>query len=122
MPETRVWSLIPHASGKEYKTGGQDVVDVFAYIIGMIKAVHNVADEGDANDFPVVIDAPFSHTDHLQMAHVVNVISDIVPQTAMFTLDIIRIKESCDLDKFGNIWFIEADESQKVSRIVKGKL
>lgn len=107
---------------KEYKTGGQDVVDVFAYIIGMIKAIHNVADVDDGNEFPVVIDAPFSHTDHLQMAHVVNVISEIVPQTTMFTLDIIRIKESCELEKFGKVWFIESDESQKVSWIKKGSL
>ena len=107
---------------KEYKTGGQDVVDVFAYIIGMIKAIQNVAEGDDGTEFPVVIDAPFSHTDHLQMAHVVNVITDIVPQTTMFTLDIIRIKESCELDKFGKVWFIESDETQKVSWIVKGSL
>ena len=88
----------------------------------MIKSIQNVAEGDDGTEFPVVIDAPFSHTDHLQMAHVVNVITDIVPQTTMFTLDIIRIKESCELDKFGKVWFIESDETQKVSWIVKGSL
>ena len=107
---------------KEYKTGGQDVVDVFAYIIGMIKAIQTVAEKEEGSEFPVVIDAPFSHTDHLQMAHVIDVISNVVPQTTMFTLDIIRIRESCDLNKFGKIWFIESDETQKVSKIVKGEL
>lgn len=106
----------------EYKSGGQKVVDIFSYIIGMIKAITIAGDDSDNNEFPVIIDAPFSHTDHLQMAHVVDVIPTIVSQTTMFTFDVIRIKESCNLDQFGKVWFIESDASKEVSVIKKGTL
>lgn len=105
----------------EYKTGGQEIVDVFSYIIGMINALH-ITNNDEGKEFPVVIDAPFSKTDHIQMSHVISTITEIVPQTVMLTFDIIRIKEECDLSQFGKVWFIQGDESQKVSFIKKGEL
>lgn len=100
----------------EYKAGGQEVIDVYSYIIGMIKAIHlvnNVSDE-NTDDFPVIIDAPFSKMDYKQCSHLVSVIPDIVPQVAMLTKD---FDESLDQSKFGNIYVLESDEGQKVSSI-----
>lgn len=106
---------------QEYKAGGQEIIDVYSYIIGMIKAMKQDDEESDS-EFPVVIDAPFSKTDHIQVEHVIDVMPNIVSQTAMFTFDIDKIREHADLSKFGKVWFIESDENQEVSKIVKGDL
>ncbi len=108
---------------EEYKTGGQELVDVYSYIIGMIKAIHFVnKQENEQNgDFPVIIDAPFSKTDENQLKHIVDVIPEIVPQVAMFTFDVYRIKEFADLNKFGDLWIIHTNDEQTVSKISKGR-
>ena len=101
----------------EYKTGGQDMIDVYSYIIGMIKAIHIEGDSRDAKDFPVIIDAPFSKTDYLQLSRVISVIPEIVPQVAMFTFDLERIANHADLSKIGTVWKINTNEGKTISNI-----
>lgn len=109
----------------EYKTGGQEVIDIYAYIIGMIKAIQKASleDDADEKEFPIVVDAPFSKTDHLQLSHVIKVLPEVAPQVALFTFDIIRIKQDKDnLKNIGSLWHLEYNSDQTISTIKRGDL
>lgn len=109
----------------EYKTGGQEVIDIYAYVIGMIKAIEkaSIEDDADEKEFPIVVDAPFSKTDHIQLSHVIKVLPEVAPQVALFTFDIIRIKEDKEnLKNIGSLWILEYNSDQTISTIRRGNL
>lgn len=104
----------------EYKTGGQELIDVYSYVIGMVKALNETGNED--SEFPVIVDAPFSKTDELQLAHVIETMPKIVSQVAFFTFDKIRIKEFADTSAIGTVWELCSDETQENSKIIRGDL
>jgi len=104
----------------EYKTGGQELIDVYSYVIGMVKAL-NKTDNKDS-EFPVIVDAPFSKTDEIQLAHVIETMPKIVSQVAFFTFDKIRIKQFADTSAIGTVWELRSDEQQENTVIVRGEL
>ncbi len=106
---------------EEYKTGGQEIIDVYSYIIGMVKALKQTDDSGE-NEFPIIVDAPFSKTDEIQLANVIDVMPEIVSQVAFFTFDLLRIKECANLNKIGKVWILESDEYQENTIIKEGVL
>lgn len=107
---------------EEYKAGGQEIVDMYSYIIGMIKAMHN-SEDSDASEFPLIIDAPFSKTDSIQAGNIINSLPKIVAQAAMFTFDIDKIVASnADLEKFGKVYEIVTDDEQVESKIIESSI
>lgn len=107
---------------KEYKTGGQEVIDIYSYVIGMIYALKKLDLEQDGKEFPVIVDAPFSKTDYVQLSHVISVLPTIAPQVALFTFDLDRIKLHADTTKIGSVWIIKYNVDQTVSTIERGEL
>ena len=104
----------------EYKTGGQELIDVYSYVIGMIKALGKTGNED--SEFPVIVDAPFSKTDEIQLAHVIETMPKIVSQVAFFTFDKSRIKEFADVTAIGTVWELSSDETQEVTVVSRGEL
>lgn len=104
-----------------YKTGGQEIIDVYSYIIGMIEALKKTDPSGE-NEFPIIVDAPFSKLDKEQLVNVIDVMPEIVSQVAFFTFDTDRIKEFADTSKIGYVWNLISDEFQENTRIIKGEL
>lgn len=104
----------------DYKTGGQEIIDVYSYVIGMIKALKN--NGNDDSEFPVIIDAPFSKTDEIQIKHVIDVMPTVVSQVAFFTFDVTRIKKSADISSIGTVWELISDDAQEVTTIKKGAI
>lgn len=104
----------------EYKTGGQELIDVYSYVIGMVKALGET--DNKDSEFPIIVDAPFSKTDEIQLAHVIETMPKIVSQVAFFTFDKIRIKEYADVSAIGTVWELHSDETQENTVIVRGEL
>lgn len=104
----------------EYKTGGQELIDVYSYVIGMVKALGKT--DNKDSEFPVIVDAPFSKTDEKQLAHVIETMPKIVSQVAFFTFDKIRIKEYADTSSIGTVWELHPDETQENTVVVRGEL
>ena len=107
---------------KEYKTGGQEVIDIYSYVIGMIYALKQLDLEQEGKEFPVIVDAPFSKTDYVQLSHVISVLPTIAPQVALFTFDLDRIKLHADISKIGSVWIIKYNDDQTISTIDRGDL
>lgn len=104
-----------------YFSGGQGVIEVYSYIIGMIKAIHIDDDNDKTDDFPVLIDAPFSKLDNIQLNHVIDVIPTIVSQVIMSTIDVGRFK-NINLSNIGNVWLINTNDEKNIANITKGEL
>ena len=104
-----------------FLTGGQLAVEVYAYIIGITKALQLLNVE--ANENPIVIDAPFAFTDNIQSEHIVETLPKIVKQTVLLTLDISKIIRHLEKnsDKY-EIYLIETDDSQIKSTINRRSL
>lgn len=51
-----------------YLTGGQLAVDVYSYVIGIIKALQEC--KMDNNENPIIVDAPFAFTGNIQSEHI----------------------------------------------------
>jgi DNA repair exonuclease SbcCD ATPase subunit len=104
------------------KSGGQEVIDIYSYVIGMIRALHTNNDLSD-REFPVIIDAPFSKTDHIQIGNVIAALPSVATQIAFFTFDLIRIKaEPKNLKNIGKVWLIESNDDHTISTIKRGAI
>lgn len=104
-----------------YSTGGQETIDIYSYIIGMIKAM-KIDEEDDKNEnFPVVIDAPFSKLDDIQLNHILDVFPTIAGQVIMVSIYTKRF-DGIDLSNIGNVWNITSNNAQTVANIKKGVL
>lgn len=106
---------------KGYKSGGQELIDVYSYVIGMIKSLTDTGNSSD-KEFPVIVDAPFSKTDEIQLSHVIATMPKIVSQVAFFTFDKYRIKEFADTTMVGTVWELVSDEAQEITTIERGEL
>ena len=106
----------------DYLSGGQELIDVYSYVLGMIKALRSTNDEENLEEFPIVVDAPYSKLDDLQLERIVNVFPEIAGQVIMFTNDPDRLVRLGVAEKFGNVWTITTNDKQKLSKITKGEL
>lgn len=101
------------------RTGGQEAIDVYSYIIGMIKALHQLDSENNEKEFPIIIDAPFSHTDVIQANHVFETLPQIAPQVIILSLELNKFKESIDNNRVGYTYVIKSNETQTLATIEK---
>lgn len=104
------------------KTGGQEVIDVYSYIIGMIKALHDIDPNTLENEFPIIIDAPFSHTDYIQATNVFETLPTVAPQVIILSLEVSKFKNSLNNDRVGNCYIIESDNTQTVTTICSSSI
>lgn len=107
---------------RQYNSGGQEVIDIYSYIIGMIKAVKEVGgiEQSDV-EFPIIIDAPFSKTDFLQLNHVISVLPKIASQVALFSFDIERVKANKENSQhIGKFCQLKYNNDQSESTIQEG--
>ena len=103
------------------RTGGQEVIDVYSYIIGMINALHH-SDIDEDKDFPIIIDAPFSHTDSIQATHVFETLPRIAPQVIILTLELDKFKNCIDNTIVGNYYKIKSNDTQTITTIERGNI
>lgn len=73
-----------------YLTGGQLAVDVYSYVIGIVKALQEC--EMENNENPIIIDAPFAFTGNEQSEHLFKTLPSVSQQTILLTLDLNKIK------------------------------
>ncbi|UKI50861.1 MAG: hypothetical protein L6U99_05865 [Clostridium sp.] len=59
----------------------------------MIKALHQLDAESNEKEFPIIIDAPFSHTDVIQANHVFDTLPEIAPQVIILSLELDKFKK-----------------------------
>lgn len=74
-----------------YLSGGQQAVDVFSYVIGIVKALQQFNAENSDN--PIIIDAPFAFTDDEQSEHIFRTLPTVSKQTVLLTLDLNKTRE-----------------------------
>lgn len=99
------------------RTGGQEVIDVYSYIIGMIKALQFLNTDSKEGEFPIIIDAPFSHTDLIQATHVFETLPKIASQVIVLSLEISKFENSINSNRVGNIYVIKSNEKQTCAEI-----
>lgn len=102
-----------------YLTGGQLAVDVYSYVIGIIKALQEC--KMDNNENPIIVDAPFAFTGNIQSEHIFKTLPTVSKQTILLTLDLNKIKKllgETDLYEF----YIIKNDSQKKATIERGDI
>lgn len=102
-----------------YLTGGQLAVDVYSYVIGIIKALQEC--KMDNNENPIIVDAPFAFTGNIQSEHIFKTLPTVSKQTILLTLDLNKIKKllsETDLYEF----YIIKNESQEKATIERGDI
>lgn len=102
-----------------YLTGGQLAVDVYSYVIGIIKALQEC--KMDNNENPIIVDAPFAFTGNIQSEHIFKTLPTVSRQTVLLTLDLNKIKKllgETDLYEF----YIIKNESQEKATIERGDI
>lgn len=77
-----------------YLTGGQQAVDVYSYVLGMIMALEEYNNDTARHETPVFVDAPFAFTDNEQSEHIFLQLPKVAKQTILLTLDVNKI-ENC---------------------------
>ena len=102
-----------------YLTGGQLAVDVYAYVIGIVKALQEC--EMDNNENPIIIDAPFAFTGNEQSEHIFKTLPAVSKQTVLLTLDVNKIKNLLSNDDLYELYCIK-NESQERATIEKGNV
>jgi len=81
-----------------FLAGGQQAVDVYSYVLGLIKALELYNPGQGRYETPVFIDAPFAFTDEIQSEHLFEQLPNIAKQTVLLTLDVNKIKKKIDDD------------------------
>ncbi len=102
-----------------YLTGGQLAVDVYSYVIGIIKALQEC--QMDNNENPIIVDAPFAFTGNIQSEHIFKTLPTVSRQTVLLTLDLNKIKKllgETDLYEF----YVIKNESQEKATIEEGDI
>ncbi len=102
-----------------YLTGGQLAVDVYSYVIGIIKALQEC--KMDNNENPIIIDAPFAFTGNMQSEHIFQTLPAISKQTILLTLDLNKIKKLLGATELYDFYVIKNDTQEKAT-IVRGDL
>lgn len=102
-----------------YLTGGQQSVDVYSYVIGIIKALQECDMENNEN--PIIIDAPFAFTGNAQSEHLFKTLPQVSKQTILLTLDLNKIRGLLnDTDSYE--FFVIHNESQEKATIGVGDI
>ena len=100
-----------------YLTGGQLAVDVYSYVIGIVKALQEF--KLDNNESPIIIDAPFAFTGTDQSEHLFKTLPTVSKQTILLTLDLNKIKNLLyDTDKYD--FYVIKNETQEKAKIERG--
>jgi len=94
-----------------YLTGGQLAVDVYSYVIGMVKALQECKMENNEN--PIIIDAPFAFTGNEQSEHIFKTLPLVSKQTILLTLDLNKIKNLLSDSKLYDFYVIKNDSQDK---------
>ena len=102
-----------------YLTGGQLAVDVYSYVIGIIKALQECQMENNEN--PIIIDAPFAFTGNIQSEHIFKTLPTVSKQTILLTLDLNKIKKLLGETELYDFYIIKND-SQEQATIVRGDI
>ena len=102
-----------------YLTGGQLAVDVYSYVIGIIKALQEC--QMDNNENPIIIDAPFVFTDNIQSEHIFKTLPAVSKQTILLTLDLNKIKKLLAETDLYDFYVIKNDTQEKAT-IVRGDI
>lgn len=102
-----------------YLTGGQLAVDVYSYVIGIIKALQEC--EMDNNENPIIVDAPFAFTGNIQSEHIFKTLPTVSKQTVLLTLDLNKIRSLLKETQLYDFYVIKND-SQEQATIVRGDI
>lgn len=102
-----------------YLTGGQLAVDVYSYVIGIVKALQEC--EMDNNENPIIIDAPFAFTGNAQSEHLFKTLPTVSKQTVLLTLDLNKIKKLLQENELYDFYVIRND-SQERATIERGDI
>jgi hypothetical protein len=101
-----------------YLTGGQLAVDVYSYVIGIIKALQEC--KMDTNENPIIIDAPFAFTGNAQSEHIFRTLPTVSKQTILLTLDLNKIKNLLSDTSIFDFYVIKTSKSQDKATIERG--
>ncbi len=102
-----------------YLTGGQLAVDVYSYVIGIIKALQEC--NMDNNENPIIVDAPFAFTGNIQSEHIFKTLPTVSKQTVLLTLDLNKIKKLLGDTSLYEFYVIK-NESQEKATIERGDI
>lgn len=102
-----------------YLTGGQLAVDVYSYVIGIVKALQEC--KMDNNENPIIIDAPFAFTGNAQSEHLFKTLPTVSKQTVLLTLDLNKIKKLFQENQLYDFYVIKND-SQERATIERGDI
>lgn len=102
-----------------YLTGGQLAVDVYSYVIGIIKALQEC--KMDNNENPIIIDAPFAFTGNIQSEHIFKTLPSVSKQTILLTLDLNKIRKLLSEKELYEFYVIKNDTQEKAT-IVRGDI
>ena len=102
-----------------YLTGGQLAVDVYSYVIGIIKALQEC--NMDNNENPIIVDAPFAFTGNIQSEHIFKTLPTVSKQTVLLTLDLNKIKMLLGDTSLYDFYVIN-NESQEKATIERGDI
>lgn len=102
-----------------YLTGGQLAVDVYSYVIGIIKALQEC--KMDNNENPIIIDAPFAFTGNIQSEHIFKTLPTVSKQTILLTLDLNKIRKLLPETDLYDFYVIKNDTQEKAT-IVRGDI
>lgn len=100
-------------------TGGQLAVDVYSYVIGIIKALQEC--QIDNNENPIIVDAPFAFTGNIQSEHIFKTLPSVSKQTILLTLDLNKIKKLLDRTDMYDFYVIR-NETQEKATIERGDI
>lgn len=102
-----------------YLTGGQLAVDVYSYVIGIVKALQEC--EMENNENPIIIDAPFAFTGNEQSEHLFKTLPSVSQQTILLTLDLNKIKRLLkDTDLYD--FYVIRNETQERAVLEEGDI
>lgn len=96
-----------------YLTGGQLAVDVYSYVIGIIKALQEC--KMDNNENPIIVDAPFAFTGNIQSEHIFKTLPTVSKQTVLLTLDLNKIKKLLSQTDLYEFYIIKNDSQDKAT-------
>lgn len=102
-----------------YLTGGQLAVDVYSYVIGIVKALQEC--KMDNNENPIIVDAPFAFTGNIQSEHIFKTLPTVSKQTVLLTLDLNKIKKLLGETQLYDFYMIKNDSQEKAT-IVRGDI
>ena len=102
-----------------YLTGGQLAVDVYSYVIGIIKALQECKMANNEN--PIIIDAPFAFTGNIQSEHIFKTLPAVSRQTILLTLDLNKIKNLL-LDTNLYDFYVIKNDTQEKATIERGDI